>query len=192
MSRRHQRRPPPPAKPKHRIWGWVAFGVPTLLLAAIVGWFGGGTEDPASGGDATTFALPATDGTTVALSDSYGENGTLLYFSMGVGCDGCFAQIPEIEDGLEARGISFLPIMANPPEHVVMEADRWGITMPILIDADMSVARAYGMLGVYGHSNTPSHSFALVERGGSVSWVKHYADMFVPADQFFAALDAAA
>lgn len=192
MSRRHQgRRSADRPKPKKSIWGWVAFVAPALLLAVVVGLFGGGTEEPTDGGDAVSFVLPATDGTAVALSDSFGENGALLFFSMGVGCDGCFAQIPEIEAGLEERGITFLPIMVSPPEHVVMEADRWGITLPILIDSDMSVSRAYGMVGVYGHSNSPSHSFALVEPNGKVSWVKHYAEMFVPAESFFAELDAA-
>ena len=46
------------------------------------------------------------------------------------------------------------------------------------------------MLGVYGHSDRPSHSFALVEQDGTVSWTRHYAEMFVPAAEFLAELDA--
>jgi hypothetical protein len=45
------------------------------------------------------------------------------------------------------------------------------------------VSQAYGMLGVYGHSDRPSHSFALVRADGTVASVKHYATMFVPLDQ---------
>jgi hypothetical protein len=46
------------------------------------------------------------------------------------------------------------------------------------------------MLGIYGHSDRPSHSFALVGRDGTIKWVKHYATMFVPVDEFVADLSA--
>jgi peroxiredoxin len=109
---------------------------------------------------------------------------------MGPGCDGCFLQIPEIESALAQRGISFLPIMVDSVSMVAGEAARYGIATPILIDADRMVSEAYGMLGVYGHSDRPSHSFALIRQDGTVGWVRHYAEMFVPAADFLAELDA--
>jgi hypothetical protein len=42
------------------------------------------------------------------------------------------------------------------------------------------------MMGIYGHSDRPSHSFALVHQDGTISWVKHYSTMFVPLDQLLA------
>jgi peroxiredoxin len=125
------------------------------------------------------------------LDEFLAEGDTLLYFSMGVGCDGCFAQIPELETALAERGVSLLSIMVDPAPMVAAEAARFGIETPILIDSGAQVSRDYGMLGVYGHADRPSHSFALVRRGGSIGWVRHYAEMFVPADALLAELDAA-
>jgi peroxiredoxin len=74
---------------------------------------------------------------------------------------------------------------------VAAEAARFGIESPILIDSDTQVSRAYGMVGIYGHGDRPSHSFALVRQTGEVAWVRHYAEMFVPAEALLAELDAA-
>ncbi len=140
--------------------------------------------------EAIQFELPTTDGQTVALNETLSEGDTLLYFSMGVGCDGCFAQIPEIETALAERGLNLLSIMVDPTPLVAAEATRFGIETPILIDSDAQVSRDYGMIGVYGHADRPSHSFALVRQDGTIGWVRHYAEMFVPADALLAELDA--
>jgi peroxiredoxin len=110
---------------------------------------------------------------------------------MGVGCDGCFAQIPEIEADLAERGLNLLSIMVDPAPMVAAEAARFGIETPILIDTDAQVSRDYGMVGVYGHADRPSHSFALVRQEGTITWVRHYAEMFVPSDALFSELDSA-
>jgi peroxiredoxin len=136
------------------------------------------------------FELVATDGRVVSLDDSLARGDTLLYFSMGPGCDGCFLQIPELESALAERGVVLLPIMVDPASVVAAEAERYGIDTPILIDANRTVSEAYGMLGVYGHSDRPSHSFALIRQDGTVGWVRHYAEMFVPAADFLAEFDA--
>lgn len=118
------------------------------------------------------------------------EGDALLYFSMGVGCDGCFAQIPEIEDKMTSIGVTLVSVMVQDPGQVAATATRFGIEGPIVIDEDRSVSAAYDMLGIYGHSDRPSHSFALVARDGTIKWVKHYATMFVPVDDFLADLNA--
>jgi peroxiredoxin len=116
---------------------------------------------------------------------------TLLYFSMGVGCDGCFAQIPEIEPTVIERGLNLLLIMVDPTSMVAAEAARFGIQTPILIDTGAKVSQEYGMVGVYGHADQPSHRFALVRQDGTIGWVRHYAEMFVPSDALFSEIDAA-
>jgi peroxiredoxin len=137
------------------------------------------------------FELPTTAGEIVALDETLADGDTVLYFSMGVGCDGCFAQIPEIENALAERGLNLLSIMVDPAPMVAAEAARFGIKTPILIDGGAQVSRDYGMVGVYGHADRPSHSFALVRQNGSIGWVRHYAEMFVPSDAFISELDAA-
>ncbi len=141
------------------------------------------------GREAPRFALPTSAGTEVTLDQVLATgNDAMLYFSMGVGCDGCFAQIPEIDEKLAARGITLVSVMVDPPQLVADESLRFGIVDPILIDEDRSVSAAYDMLGIYGHSDRPSHSFALVGTDGKVKWIKHYATMFVPAQELIAEL----
>lgn len=166
-------------------WAWLGLALPlgAVLAIVIVGAVAGEPGSDIEAAPAPGFTLPTSVGGSVSLRDLLAEGDALLYFSMGVGCDGCFAQIPELADGLQALGLQLVPVMVDRPEMVVQEAARFGITMPILIDESREVSEAFGMLGVYGHADRPSHSFALVRAGGTVAWVKHYATMFVPLDQ---------
>lgn len=70
--------------------------------------------EPAGPTHAVFFPLGATDGAVYSLEDALAARDTLLYSSMGVGCDGCFAQIPELEVAMADRGINLLPIMVDP------------------------------------------------------------------------------
>lgn len=177
---------------RRRGWlSWAAILVPTALLIAVMV---AGVEEPVTGTTGTqapNFDLMATDGARYDLQDVLAKGDALLYFSMGPGCDGCFIQIPESEKALADQGITLVPIMVDPAVVVAAEALRFGITTPILIDSDRSVSRAYEMIGVYGHQDRPSHSFAFVDQTGAISWVRHYAEMFVPTDQILEELKAA-
>jgi peroxiredoxin len=162
-----------------------------LALAVLVALSVLSETDDATVEQAIPFELSATDGRTVSLEESLAQGDALLYFSMGVGCDGCFAQIPELEAAVAERGITLVPIMVDPAPLVAAEASRFGIESPILIDPEAQVSAAYGMVGIYGHGDRPSHSFALVRQGGEIAWVRHYAEMFVPAGALIEELDAA-
>jgi peroxiredoxin len=198
MSRPTNTRPtpnPPPATSlgtERKLLTWLAAGIPLLFLVGLV------TanvvlsrEDAVEGSPVPPFRLATTHGTTIERDDVVGGSYSLFYFSMGVGCDGCFLQIPELESGLEERGIRLVSVMVDPVDAVAWEAARFHVDSPILIDANRGLSEAMGMLGIYGHFDRPSHSFALVDPEGSVQWVRHYAEMFVPAASFFAELDAA-
>ncbi|MFV1969842.1 MAG: peroxiredoxin family protein [Acidimicrobiia bacterium] len=179
---------PTSSKPRPSWWSWMAFAVPVAALLALV-LLGGGDDtsgDSAVGTAAPDFSLPATDGSSRTLDGVLANGDALLYFSMGPGCDGCFHQIPEIEQALADKGITLVPIMVDPAAQVAAEAQRFGIATPILIDEDLSVSEAYGMIGIYGHQGRPSHSFALVNQESEITWLKHYAEMFVPLDSLLA------
>jgi peroxiredoxin len=171
-------------------WKWAALAIPIAALATVMVL---GARDDASSGksvgsQAKSFTLPSTHGGRVSLEDILKDGAALLFFSMGLGCDGCFTQIPEVEANLARLGITLVPIMVDPAPLVDAEARRFGIDSPILIDANRSISKAYGMLGIYGHPDRPSHSFALVDRMGEILWVRHYAEMFVPAGRLVADL----
>jgi peroxiredoxin len=172
-------------------WRWAAFIAAPLILATLVVVSALTDNDTTMLAQATPFELTTSDGQTVSLDQALAEGDALLYFSMGVGCDGCFAQIPELEAAVAERGLTLLPIMVDPAPLVAAEAARFGIEGPILIDGGAHVSAAYGMVGIYGHGDRPSHSFALVRQSGEIAWVRHYAEMFVPATELFGELDAA-
>jgi peroxiredoxin len=173
------------------VWRWAGFLAIPVALVVLVAISSFTHRDPATLDQAIPFQLTAADGQTVSLDETLATGDALLYFSMGVGCDGCFAQIPELEAAVAERGLTLVPIMVDPAPHVAAEAARFGIEGPILIDEDATISEAYGMLGVYGHGDRPSHSFALVRQNGEIAWVRHYAEMFVPAQSLFGEMDEA-
>jgi peroxiredoxin len=173
-------------------WSWLAILLPLAGLVVVVL---AGVKEPQGaevGIAAPDFDLPATDGSRYDLDSVLAQGDALLYFSMGPGCDGCFLQIPEAEEALRERGITLVPIMVDPAVVVAAEAQRFGISTPILIDSDRSVSSAYGMIGIYGHADRPSHSFVLVDQNRQVVWGHHYAEMFVPTEQLLADLESGA
>jgi len=188
---------PPHPKTSHekgqraKIWGWAAIVIPVvgLLVVAVLGAFddtGGGPVDVKSA--APAFDLPTTSGSRVSLDSVLAEGPALLYFAMGVGCDICFYQIPEVNDALAEKGVTLVPIMVEPGPVIAAEAKRLGVTTPILIDADLTVSNAYDMIGIYGHRNTPTHSFALVDQDGQIIWRQDYPDVFIPLENLLADL----
>ena len=82
-----------------------------------------------------------------------------------------------------------MPITVDPAVVVAGEAQRFGISTPILTDGDRQMSNAYGMIGVYGHHDRPSHSFALVDQKRQIAWEAHYAEMFVPTEHHLADLE---
>lgn len=178
----HQTRPTSP-------WRWVGFAAAPLAVVVLVVISAFTETKETLPQAAAPFELATTTGETVSLEETLTRGDALLYFSMGVGCDGCFAQIPEVEAALAQRNISLIPIMVDPAPLVAAEAARFGIDLPILIDPDARISTAYGMIGVYGHGDRPSHSFALVRQDGEVAWVRHYAEMFVPSQALLEELD---
>lgn len=183
-----------PARPARRTrWAsWLGLLVPLAAVGALVA-TDALTDQPAPaviGQPAPDFTLPDTSGGTESLDEALAEGtqGVVVYFSMGVGCGGCFAQIPEIADALASRGLRLVSIMVDDPEIVRVEAERYDAASPIALDRDRAVSEAYGMLGTYGHGDRPSHSFALIGPDRTIRDLRHYAEMFVPAAKLLADL----
>ena len=174
-----------------RLLPWIGAGFPVLLIVVAIGATAvGADDDDAVGEPAPAYELATTHAETATLDDALADGPALLYFSMGPGCDGCFVQIPEIADEVADRDLELVSIMPGQPQAVASEARRLGAAdHPILLDTDVAVSDAYDMLGHYGHTNVPGHSFALVTADGEVTWVEHYAEMFVPAEEFLPTLD---
>jgi hypothetical protein len=118
-------------------------------------------------------------GRRVSLEASLAEGDTLLY-SRWSGLQRLFPmQIPELSRRSWRSGEWCSPDHESCTARRRREASC-RITRRFSSTPTAGVADAYGMLGVYGHSDRPSHSFALVRQDSSVGWVRHYAEMFVP------------
>lgn len=194
MNNRQAKTQPTPSKSRFS-WTWLGILLPIAAVVALViagqGTDGSTTPEVEAGTKAALFELPATDGSTMSLSNALLNGDVVVYFSMGVGCDGCFAQIPEVADAMAERNITMLSVMVQPADIVGATADAWGITTPILIDEDQSVSRAYNMIGKNGHNDRPFHSIAVVRQDGTLVFEKTYDSMFVPAAEFMADVDSA-
>lgn len=177
---------------KPNVVRWLGVAAPLALIGAIaLGALLSPEQATETGGEAPDFTLPDTGGAEISLDDALQDGPALLFFSMGAGCDGCFVQIPEITDELDERGVQLVSIMPGETEWVAAEARRLGVNEPIAVDSDVAVSGAYGMLGQYGHGDQPSHSFALVDSSREITWVRHYAEMFIPAEELIPEIDAA-
>lgn len=185
----------PPRPGGRRLLPWLGLLLPLVAIGTLVALeLLRPAPVPATiGSAAPDFELADTAGESESLAEALaeGDEGVLVYFSMGVGCGGCFAQIPEIAQPLADRGVRLVSIMVDEADITRIEAERYGATTPVGLDHDRTVSEAYGVLGVYGHGDRPSHSFVRVDADGTITDVRHYAEMFVPIEQLLADLDLA-
>lgn len=101
---------------------------------------------PAAGGTAPAFTLPASSGRTVSLSDYRGKN-VLLFFQEGIGCQPCWDQIRDLERDttkLRAAGVDdVVSITTSPADLVAQKVRDDRLTTPVLSDPDLTVSRSY-------------------------------------------------
>ena len=102
---------------------------------------------------APDFSLPATDGTTVSLSDFTGAKGLAVFFI----CNHCpyvihiAPALAALAKEYQAKGIDFVAISSNDTEGypadsfemMKLEKEKQGYPFPYLWDQDQSVAKAY-------------------------------------------------
>lgn len=134
-------------------------------------------------GAAPPFTLPTSDGGSVSLEDMRGHP-VLLYFSEGVGCDSCFAQMADIEASQSAfddLDVHVIPVMVNAASDVVSAAGDFGLETPIALDTTKAVSSEYGVLGTGMHAGLPGHSFILVDETGTITWEQSFPSMYVPS-----------
>jgi peroxiredoxin len=155
--------------------------------------------NPATGALAPDFALPATTGGTVRLSDYRGKN-VLLYFQEGIGCEGCWTQMKDIQTAMaDFRGLSIesmVTITTNPLGALKQKATDEGITLPVLSDVSFVVSRAYNATA-YGMmaGSADGHTFILVGPDGRIRWRADYGGppdytMYVPVSNLIADIKA--
>jgi peroxiredoxin Q/BCP len=144
---------------------------------------------PASGQVAPPFSLSATTGDPITVAALRGKT-VLLYFQEGIGCEGCWTQLKDIQTHLgqfNALGIdTVVTITTDPLDALKQKVADEGITLPVLADTSFAVsqafnATAYGMMS----GSADGHTFLVVGPDGRIRWRADYGGppnytMYVP------------
>ncbi len=138
----------------------------------------------APGDRAPAFTLPDQDGAPVALDDFAGGP-VVVYFYPADDTPGCTKEACQFNDNLQAfsrGGAAVLGISPDGAEKHRAFRQKYGLTFPLLTDADRSVMAAYGAYGektLYGKKTVGViRSTFLVGPDGSVqrAWYNVRAD----------------
>jgi peroxiredoxin len=151
--------------------------------------------NPATGAVAPDFNLPSTTGGRVTLSSLRGKN-VLLYFQEGIGCEGCWTQLKDIESDMgnfQRLGVTeVVTITTNPLDALKQKVADEQIGLPVLSDESFAVSRAYNAMK-YGMmaGSADGHTFILVGPDGRIRWRADYGGppeytMYVPISSLIA------
>ncbi len=128
-----------------------------------------GTELIATGAEAPDFTLGRSDGGEFTLSSARGGSLPLLIFYPKDFTPGCTHQLDEINKNIDTlKDADITPFGVNPGDadsHAKFEASL-GLTYPLLVDADSSVAAAFGAIKEEGTGI--ERSVILVGKDGNV------------------------
>jgi peroxiredoxin len=85
-------------------------------------------------------------------------------------------QIVDLQNDPEfqALNVAILSVARDSPDEQAPAAAELGISAPMLVDADSAVAEAYDVLQWALPGGEPSHTFILVNKDGTVAWIKDY------------------
>ena len=90
----------------------------------------------------------------------------------------------------QSLDVALVSIAFDSPAELAAGAQELGIAVPMLVDTNHEVAKAYDVLKWAVASGEPSHTFVLVDENGTVVWIRDYgspakpdAVMYVPVDE---------
>lgn len=99
------------------------------------------------GQQAPDFALPATDGSTIRLSELRGKK-VVLYFYPKDDTPGCTKEACSFRDNLSALQSLRVVVLGASPDSIASHqrfAQKYGLTFPLLADEGAQVATLYGV-----------------------------------------------
>ena len=118
---------------------------------------------------APDFALPSTQG-EIKLSERLAQSAVLLVFYPGDDTPVCTRQLCDYRDNLKIfseLGVDVLAINPQSLESHERFAKRQALPFPLLSDADKTVCRSYGAVGLLGITK---RVLVLIDRDGRIRW----------------------
>jgi len=125
----------------------------------------------AVGSEAPDFSLPTEKGDTVTLSSFRGTNAVVLVFYPGDETPVCTKQLCEFRDSWSVfaeRGIKVFGVNPGDSTSHRMFTVKYAFQFPLLIDAGMATARAYGTHGRVMQQRT----VYVVDKDGKIAYAK--------------------
>jgi peroxiredoxin len=148
----------------------------------------GGTKAPAANAALKIgAAAPAFSGTNVITqlpvdSKTLAGKNVLYYFSEGSGCQACMVQIQALQQHmahLTRQHLTLVSITNDDPSILLQAAAGYKISTEIVADPDRTMTRRFGALGGGMHADMASHTFILVDKSGTVRYVKDFPRMWI-------------
>jgi peroxiredoxin len=88
--------------------------------------------------------------------------------------------------------VAILSFAFDPQNEQAASKAEFGISAPMLVDADRSVSETYDVLQWAVGTGEPGHTFILVDADGKIAWIRDYGApenggvMYVPVDELTA------
>jgi len=118
------------------------------------------------GDPAPMFTAPATDGSSIKLSDFLGAKLVLYFYPMD-DTPGCTKQACSLRDHnqeIRDKGAAILGVSTQDAESHQRFTEKHHLNFPLLADTDGAVARAYGAIGGGGLLGTAMSLFGVANR----------------------------
>lgn len=140
------------------------------------------------GNPAPKFELPDTSGGITSLSEITDEGPAVLVFNRGYWCSYCAEQLQTFSaleyDLWRHLDVDVVPIVGDPIPELVEMRDRYGLTLQLCSDEDLSVARQYGGIEqTSNHGEIPISATYVVDEDQMVRYEQIAED---PADRTYA------
>ncbi len=134
------------------------------------------TSTYAVGTTAPAFTLKDSQGNSFKLADFKGKKNVLLFFYPGDDTPGCVKQLCAIRDD-KAKFKSFKDLVAFGVNHADADShnafiEKYGLTMPLLIDKDRKVSKKYGAIKYMFGNESIKRSVIIIDKNGKLAYVK--------------------
>jgi peroxiredoxin Q/BCP len=127
------------------------------------------------GDPAPDFTLAAADGTTVALRDFRGTANVVLIFYPKDQTPGCTAQLCAARDDAAeyvAAGARVFGVNGDDAASHARFIAKHGLTMPLLIDPGLAVAKAYDAVIGIGPLKIVNRTVVGIDRDGTIAFYR--------------------